>query len=173
MDDVRLLTGAQIASLTRTGIGSDLFYNPVDGNFLKHYKDNFYQIVATPYVAPPVLRGHREDSIIIDDVTITGTDGWFNSYLDGDSIRPGWLSKWMSEEEEMEIGGVQCHLCGAEILYNGISRTSVKKHRNVEEHKVYMCGTSILSTWKERGDNGYKHGKFDRHIHAECITHCC
>lgn len=163
--------------------------------------------------------GHREDMVIMDDVTTT--DGWFNSCLDGDSIPPGWLTNWVTnnvspsrvvwgpseeperkevgslveeynnrlgaylstplvfseytpKEKEMEIGGSKCHLCGEELLYNGINRTMVKKHRKVESHQVYTCGTSIFTTWRERDcDMGCFDSKRDRHIHAECITNCC
>lgn len=68
---------------------------------------------------------------------------------------------------KMEIGGTMCHLCGAEMLYSDINRTMVKKHRNVESQQVYVCGTSIFTTWKEYDDGSVK-GK-DRHIHAECL----
>lgn len=72
------------------------------------------------------------------------------------------------EEKEMEIGGNTCHLCGEGLLYSDINRTFIKKHRKVESHKVYMCGTTIYETWNEHDVQPHE-TKRSRRVHAECL----
>lgn len=125
------------------------------------------------------------DDVIIEDIPLTGIsggfgkDGWFTSRLENEKYAPSWrvLGEYTLKEKEVEIGeveigGTTCHLCGHGLLYDATSIMSLKKGSRNESHQVYMCGTSILTTWKT-GKNIMVRKDLDRHIHAECITHCC
>lgn len=166
------LTTAQARCLKSQANG--LYYSRVTGEYLKNLGENQYEVVIPPYTVgdPPPSPGGLMDDVVTDYDPLFYRHLYDNCIISANTLYQH--TPLIIKEKEMEIGGIKCHLCGEELLYNGISRTMVKKHRNVESHQVYMCGTSIFTTWNERDcDMGCFDSKRDRHIHAECITHCC
>lgn len=179
MGDVIYLTKRQAAELVRHESG--LYYSNETNEYLLHIDKNKYEVVMSPYYTTftsekPSDIGHRAETILIDDVStpIPGTDE-YEQYISGLATN---LRKYMEssilygeypkKEKEMEIGGNTCHLCGEGLLYTDINRTFIKKHRKVESHKVYMCGTTIYETWNEHDVQPHE-TKHTRRIHAECL----
>ena len=100
----------------------------------------------------------------IEDATKMLKKQLAQSFIYGTSTTPTGLIK----EKEMEIGGQQCHLCGAEKFYQNDEFIAHKKWSYHAHHSAYECGTQILDTYRAKAWDGSVYKK-DRHIHAECI----
>lgn len=191
MGDMRYLTGSQAAMLSpveRSGLRLDV----QTGEYLRYVGDETgnagqYEVVFSPQKETPKFDPDYSNTQLVDWLKMDpsnrpqpewGTSSFAeatkklkqelsNMFLYG-STNPIWSVSEIEEEKEMEIGGNQCHLCGEGLLYTDINRTFIKKHRKVESHKVYMCGTTIYETWNEHDVQPHE-TKRTRRVHAECL----
>lgn len=77
----------------------------------------------------------------------------------------------LTGREGTMIGGDKCHLCDSEVLFTGVEKTIVKKGVNVINHRVYACGTSLYSTWREDSGTGeFKNERRHIHVGSDCIS---
>ena len=106
----------------------------------------------------PVL-GHREDMVIVDDVTTPSSDYWtWNTFISSF----GTSNTTVSKEKEMEIGGRNCHLCGCTILQTNTDVVYKKKTHTVIV-KRYECGTVVEKSYKSRGE-GFEAENLSQHV---------
>lgn len=173
METVKLSQEYVETNVFRMADTPSLYHDRSNGDYLREtmgvdqWGNREFEVMykAYPQGTPPPLTSYltmsAETKQATTKVTKEAIDKLFYSIVYGTE---------MPKEKEMEIGGNLCHLCGASMLYNGISRTFVKNHREVEQNTAYDCGTQVYSTWREKDDllSGYKKA---RHIHVgnDCI----
>jgi hypothetical protein len=143
-----------------------LWFDTVSGNYLKSLGNNCFEVMYTPYEPAPVL-GHREDMVIVDDVSTEYNnsmkevlDKYTRQLLYGTALKQPVFnfatttSKTPAyKEKDMEIGGDYCHLCGAKLLQHNCDLV-FKKRKHVRNVKRYECGTIVDKSYKSAGE-GY------------------